>query len=331
MKKLFSLGWIGMAVILLSGCTTLRPYSFDRLQAADVSFPEQVRSVAVINYMPPASQIDKSVEYMGEHLEGEGKAAAEVLAQEIAATNYFEQVIICDSALREQSRVVDEAPMPGGKVDSLMKALDVDLLFAIERIPVQLKEGSLFISEAMMTVPVIDGIVEPLVRVYATGRETPLFTVHKTDTICWEQGPALTYGQMIKEASEYAATLPVNYLLPHWEDMSRYYFDGGDVDMRDAGVYVFEDNWEEASALWQKVYAEKKGKKKMRAAFNLALYHELNNDFGKAKEYLSEAASLAKEDSWEAKLILFYSYQLEEQSNRNRLLELQMKRFESQK
>lgn len=331
MKKLLFIGWICIVVVVFSGCTILRPYSFDRLQAADISFPEQVRSVAVINYVPPVSKTDKSVEYVGEYLEGEGKAAAEVLAQEIAAANYFEQVVICDSALRGQVLAVDEAPMPGEKVDSLMEALDVDLLFAIERVPVQLKKGSLFIPEAMMTIPVIDGIVTPLVRVYVTGREAPLFTVNKTDTICWELAPTLTYEQMIKEASEYAATLPVDHLLPHWKEMERYYFDGFDANMRDAGVYVLEQNWEEASALWQKVYVGNKGKKKMRAAFNLALYYELKSDFGKAKEYLAEAASLAKEGSWEAQLILFYSYQLEEQANRNRLLELQMKRFEPQK
>ena len=50
--------------------------------------------------------------------------------------------------------------------------------------------------------------------------------------------------------------------------------------------------------------------------------------FAKAKEYLIEAASLAVEGSWEAQLIGFYMLQLEEQDKRNRLLELQMKRFE---
>lgn len=314
-----------LVICLFSACTTLQTISFERLQAADVSFPNQVRSVGVINYVPQDRQEPDSL--LGIWY-ADGKVTTEVLAQEIAATDYFNKVVICDSAFYEAVGAGSEGTLSESLVDSLIRTLEVDLLFAVEQVQVELKGGSLFHTELMMDVPAVDGVVTPLVRAYIADRDAPLFSVSKTDTICWVLSPELTHEQIMMEASEYAATLPMTYLLPHWKEIDRYYFDGGNTDMRDAGVYVREQNWEEASALWQKLYDTRKGKVKMRAAYNLALHHEMQEDFERAKEYLETASSLVSEGSWEHQLIEYYRLQLDEQVRKNRMLKIQMKRFE---
>jgi len=313
-----------LVLCLFSSCTTLQTISFERLQAADISFPEQVRTVGVINYVP---QDNMGADSLLGLWNGDGTVAVEALAQEIAATNYFEQVLVCDSAFRGDTNVGEEA-IPSYQTDSLIRLLGVDMLFAIERVQVELKNGSIFFPEMMANLLVVDGIVTPVVKAYIAGRDIPLFSFSKSDTIYWELSSELTYEQMIKEASEYAAQLPVKYLLPHWKEVSRYYFDGGNAEMRDAGVYVREQDWEAASVLWQKLHDTRKGKTKMRAAYNLALYYELLEDFERAKEYLDIASSLAQEGTWENQLIEYYRLQLEEQGQENRMLKIQMKRFE---
>ena len=306
MKNVFSTVSILVAVMLFSACTTIQYFSFERLQPAEINFPEQVRSVGVVNAVPSTDG-------------GNGRVAAEAFAQEIASADYFSQVVICDSALQS---------LDGIQTDSLIQALGVDMLFAIEQVEVELKKGTYYIPELMAKVPVVDGIVTPLVRSYVAGRETPLFSISKQDTICWELRQDLTEEVIIKEASEYAAKLPMEYLLPYWKEVERYYFDGGNVEMRDAGIFVREGNWDEAGALWQTLYDTKKGKVKMRAAYNLALYHELQDDFEKAKEYLDTASSLATEGSLEEQLIVLYQLKLQELSKDNHRLKVQMKRFE---
>ena len=313
-----------LVLCLFSSCTTLQTISFERLQAADISFPEQVRTVGVINYVP---QDNMGADSLLGLWNGDGTVAVEALAQEIAATNYFEQVLVCDSAFRGDTNVGEEA-IPSYQTDSLIRLLGVDMLFAIERVQVELKNGSIFFPEMMANLLVVDGIVTPVVKAYIAGRDIPLFSFSKSDTIYWELSSELTYEQMIKEASEYAAQLPVKYLLPHWKEVSRYYFDGGNAEMRDAGVYVREQDWEAASVLWQKLHDTRKGKTKMRAAYNLALYYELLEDFERAKEYLDIASSLTQEGTWENQLIEYYRLQLEEQGQENRMLKIQMKRFE---
>lgn len=313
-----------LVLCLFSACTTLQTISFERLQAADVSYPDQVRTVGVINYAPQDKQERDSILGLWN---GDGMVTVESLAREIAATDYFNQVVVCDSALRPVG-MGNEEILPMSQADSLIQALGVDMLFAVEQVRIELKEGSLFHTELMMDVPAVDGVITPLVRAYVSGRNAPLFSISKTDTICWVVSPELTFGQIVQEASDFAATLPVNYLLPHWKEMNRYYFDGGNMEMRDAGVYVREQNWEEASALWQKLHDGRKGKVKMRAAYNLALNYELQGDYERAKEYLDTALSLASEGSWEHQLIEYYRLQLDEQARVNRMLQIQMKRFE---
>lgn len=313
-----------LVLCLFSACTTLQTISFERLQAADVSYPDQVRTVGVINYAPQDEQERDSILGLWN---GDGMVTVESLAREIAATDYFNQVVVCDSALRPVG-MGNEEILPMSQADSLIQALGVDMLFAVEQVRIELKEGSLFHTELMVDVPAVDGVITPLLRAYVSGRNAPLFSISKTDTICWVVSPELTFRQIMQEASDFAATLPVSYLLPHWKEMNRYYFDGGNMEMRDAGVYIREQNWEGAAALWQKLHDGRKGKVKMRAAYNLALNYELQGDYERAKEYLDTALSLASEGSWEHQLIEYYRLQLDEQARENRMLQIQMKRFE---
>ena len=327
MKKVLFSVCLWSILMFVIACSSLQPVSYERLQPADVSFPGQIRKVGIVNNMPAVHQDYKQVDYTSASLEGDGEVATEALAQEVVSVNYFDQVVMYDKRFRKSTHPLDQ-PISKEMVDDLIRILDVDMLLAMERVNVELKKSTMFIPELYATVPAVDGVVTSVVRAYLKQREEPLFTVQKTDTLCWEITPKLTYGDVVKDVSEYAASMPIQNLLPYWEEMERYYFDGGNVEMRDAGVYVREQNWEEASVLWKKVYDKKKGKAKMRAAYNLAVYSEMKDDFESAEEYLATACALADEGSWEQQLILIYQLKMEEERKKNLRLNVQMKRFE---
>ncbi len=314
---------------MFSSCTTIGFVQYDRLQAADVNFPDQVKTVGVVNVASPSSAEVKDRD-TGGILRGDGKITAEAFAQAIAGTDYFEKVILCDSVSSADRDFTSSGNknMPEVLADSLIQTLGVDLLFSVEQIFLQLKEGSYFIPEAMTAVPVIDCITTPVVKAYIQGRSTPLFVVSKSDSIYWDWNTSLNVNQVVKEASEFAGTIPVKHLIPYWEPVERRFFNGGNVDMRDAGVYVQENNWEEASVLWQKIFEQKKGASRMRAAYNLAIYYEWLGDYLKAKEYLKEAISLSKEGSAEKEMMEVYSLKLEVQAVKNQKLQMQMQRFQ---
>ena len=55
--------------------------------------------------------------------------------------------------------------------------------------------------------------------------------------------------------------------------------------MRDAAVFVREDNWDKAIELWKQTYEKKKkGKQKMYAAYNIALGYEMQDSIHTAEE-----------------------------------------------
>lgn len=313
---------------MLASCSSLQTVSFEQLQAADVSFPDAVRRVAVINNMPVLPTKDSGGTISPE-LEGDGKVATEALAENIANVNYFDQIVICDSVFRAH----DDVPrvnvlLTKDEIAELTEDLGVDMVFSFDRIHIQTKPGVLFFPDFPMTIDAVDAVLSPIVRVYIPNRDKPLFIVAKQDTISWEIEPTLSDKKIIKEASEYAASIPVEHLLPHWREVTRFYYDGGSVEMRDAGVCLRENNWEGAYELWKAAYEKKKGQQKMKAAFNIALYYEIKDEVEKAKEWMENARKLVKPGSKDEQLITFYSLELDDRGNKLSRLRMQMKRFE---
>ncbi len=291
-----------VAGTLFASCSSLQTISFDQLQAADVSFPDAVRKVAVINNMPVLKTKDNH-EILSSELEGDGKVASEALAENIANVNYFDQVIICDSVFRAQDKVPRvNVILTKEEVRKLSEDLGVDMILSFDRIHIQTKPGVLFYPDFPMPIDAVDGIISPIVRVYIPNRDKPLFVVAKQDTISWEIEPALSDRKIVKEASEYAASIPVEHLLPHWDEVARFYYDGGNIEMRDAGVYLRENNWDEAYSQWKIAYEKRKGQQKMKAAFNIALYYEIKDNVEQAKEWLGKAKKLVKSGSRDEQL-----------------------------
>ena len=335
-KWLMSLLLVGM----ISSCGTVNTVYFDRLEAAQISFPDVIRKVGVVNNMPTIEGDENALSNTAGILEGDGKIAAEALAQGIAETNYFEEVVVCDSSLcnmkvRLKNRQSLKKEWPGNvlsaaEVSRWVDELGVDMLLSIERVYIELKEGEL-LPGMVSPYPVIDGIITPVLRAYIAGREQPFLNLVKSDTIFWTPNSSLTFKQIVKESSEYVASLMLPYILPHWTETGRHYYDGGNVEMRDAGVYVREHNWEEAFLLWKKIYDNKKGQQKMKAAFNIALYYEMAGDFEKAKEFLDIASQLVKPETSDVQLIRNYRTELNVYESKYQQLQLQMNRFEEKK
>ena len=89
-----------------------------------------------------------------------------------------------------------------------------------------------------------------------------------------------------------------------------------------------EHNWEEAALLWKKIYDTKKGQKKMRAAYNLALYSEMQGNLTQAKAYIDEAITLVKPETVDATLVRAYQLQLDAYEKKYQQLRIQMSRFD---
>ena len=138
-------------------------------------------------------------------------------------------------------------------------------------------------------------------------------TLHPTDSIFWEEyGGSVTEtfahmipdAQMLREASEFAGTIPVKQLLPFWKTGKRYLYTGGSVQMRDAAIFVRENSWDRAFELWEQVYN------------------------GTKKKNIPENAAYATiDDIPNYYLTTLYANELKERNSQLPKLKMQMERF----
>lgn len=348
---------------MLGSCQNVRQLSIDYMQPADVSFPNTLKRVAIVNNAPAndasasagSDQRQEADDMPQQPRRYQGNAAitAESLAQALAEESYFDEVIICDSALQEKDRPLNAAqPLSTDEVNRLVNSLNVDFLISLEDIQLSAQRKISFLPDWDMFYGTIDVKVFPTVRVYLPNRKNPMVTISPNDSIFWEEAGnserdinARLIGEqeMIDQASEFAGTLPVKHLLPSWKTATRYLFCGGSVNMRDAAVYAQEGNWESAIELWKAQYESKQGKKKMQAAYNIAVGYEMQDDIDSALQWAQKAFRIAMEidkaddglpdketlkDKPNYILTALYVNELQERQNSIKLLDLQMNRFE---
>ena len=285
-KLLYCLATIGL--LCLNACQTVEQLSIDYMLPAEVSFPANLRRVGIVNNMPEnpdnkliTSSEDKNkdkteIARRTDYYNGDPRITTETLAESIANENYFDLVVICDSALRSQDRAPREATLSSEEVVQLTHDLGVDFLIALENVQFRSLRKVSYLPDWRVFYGTVDVKVYPTVKVYLPNRKIPMVTVNCTDSIFWD-------------ASSSSETQ-----IPYWKTAKRYLFTGGTVNMRDAAIYVKENNWPEAIRLWETEYNSKKGKKKMYAAYNIALGYEMQDSINTAYDWAVKAQEVAK-------------------------------------
>ena len=348
MKKVLLI-LVGMT--MLWSCQSIDMLSIDYLLPAEMSFPKELRKVAVVNNTVEGAPITLARQFTDkpdvnartqyqktQYFAGDGKTAAESLAQALADGDYFDTVIICDSALRANDQEERRQTLTRDEVSELTQQLGADFLISIEKLDLRVESKSLPDPYMGLFVASTDVKVAPTVRIYLP-QQTVRSAINKVDSIFWQGfGDEINASvhelpssqKVVHEASLYAGEFVAKTFVPYWETANRFYFNNGSVALRDAAVFVKEDNWEEAMNLWQKAYEESKStKKKMIAAYNIALGHEMLEDIDKAIEWATKAQQFAiQENQGEvAQLAAIYLQQLSVRKQSFASVKMQMQRF----
>lgn len=238
MAKSYSPAFVSLFLLALSSCQSLEQISIDYLQAADLSFPPQLRKVAIVNNTSNApdnkliTQSDKIkenspiVSRATAYVNGDTKVATEALAEEIAHQNYFDEVVICDSALRANDKLPRESILSQEEVRKLASDLEVDLIIALENLQLKATKTIRYLDEFNCFQGAVDVKAYPTVRIYLPERSRPMNTLHPNDSIFWEEFGAsaveatthmIPDKKMLQEAAEFAGTIPVKYIVPMWK------------------------------------------------------------------------------------------------------------------
>lgn len=309
--------FVSLLILVLTSCQTIEELSIDYMVPASISFPSELKRVAIVNNVPSnggyvsVSESPKAEEPVGRELkkatvffDGNAQLASESLAESLSKANYFDEVVICDSVLRSKDILPREATLSQVEVKQLAKNLDVDAIISIEGLKIKAVKGIQFLSDWGLFQSTTDAKIFSGLRIYIPSRKVPMVTVNVSDSIYWEETGtseasvlkrSIDDKELVKEASDFAGTIPVKYLTPYWKTANRFIYTNGSVEMRDAAIYVKEKSWDKAHTLWEKAFQSKNKKRQMRSALNIALYYEMNDSLQNAEKWALKAQSLARE------------------------------------
>lgn len=325
MMKIYALYAVALMCCLVS-CSSIQTLTFDQLSPATISFPERVRNVAVVNNMPVIPEAKRTILTLGE-MNGNGKKSAEMLASALADSKYFNQVMICDSALNETD-LAKRRTLSSQEVMQIAEELDADIVFSLDLVNIQTERDEIFYPGLQGSWSVIKAKITPVLSLYIPGREEPMNVITKTDSLQWDASMAPSDRQMQEEAASFSAYMLTQMLVPYWQQAERLYYDGGCVEMRDAAVCVRENDWQGAYDLWHSLYEQTRSKKlKVRSAINLALASEMQGDVMQAEKWLKEVEDKIVPGSDEDVVWKFYAGQLAKRIKEFPHLNSQMSRF----
>ena len=317
---------------IMSSCGSIELLSYDQLSPAEIFLPNQINQIGVVNNMPLRSEPRRDILTLG-IMDGNGKDCAEELAGKLADSKYFEQVVICDSAIQSQQvGPVDNysSQLSKNQVQSLIDQLGVDMLVSFEHLWIQVSKQEVQYPGWETYVPLLQAKYTPVVRLYIPERNQPMLTINLTDSLHWNLGSGISEKQVLEEVTSVAAEQVADKMVPTWGATERFFFTGGCVEMRDAAVSVHENDWKMAQETWKELYNRlKKGSTKMRAAYNIALSYEMLGDVETAEQWIEKAGKLIKGDSQEALLVKQYSETLSVRKTEMANLRIQMDRFKN--
>ena len=321
--------WLVCFCSMLSSCSSVELLTFDQLQPAEITFPTGIRYVGVVDNTPYRSQPKKAILTFG-LLNGDGKTCSEALAGALADSKYFDEVVIKDDALNDENTgsSLDSPALSAEKVQGLIQDLNVDLLIVLDQFWVETSRKNVYYPGWSEPYPAIQAKLKPVVKLYLPTRSQPMATLTDVDSLYWDVNMRVSEHDILKEASSWAAVKMANKLVPNWSKSERLYFHGGNIEMRDADVYVREGDWKEAQATWKGLYDRlKKGKTKAKAAYNIALSYEMEGNIEEAEKWVHIASKYVDPASEENMIFKQYLSELVGQKNSHLNLKLQMKRF----
>ena len=291
-------------LMFLAGCQTVEPLAIDYMLPADVSFPPSLKRVAIVNNMPEVpdnkpiltkekKKDDFEIASKTDYYNGNAAIATESLAEALAHENYFNEVVICDSALRAHDVTPREGALSQEETNRLVHDLDVDFLIALENVQIRSVRKIKYMRDWGIYYGTVDARIYPTVRIYLPNRSTPMATINANGSSFFTgMVPAKSEACFISSSSLMRlpctkGPFPVSSqkMLPYWKTANRYLFCGGSVNMRDAAVYARDKQWNTAIGLWKQTYATQKGKKKMQAAYNLAVGYEMQDSIASALDW----------------------------------------------
>ena len=302
---------LSIGCMLMASCASTRNLTIEYQRPAEITFPENVTRILVINNtvsQDPTFGVKHTfnghpIEPIAVPVDSAAYYTVNSLSYELNKNNFFTKVTVLNESLRGDDKFELPGRLDNNIVNELALQAGADAIISLDHLiynsqislidnKIGLKNGSIKVRGFC------------LFNVYIPFREkTHMTSMRYVDSLTWRNDDVSTRRDDIKELinSEYAATVVcatgsmmggrmANKIIPVWIADNRKVYSFYQSDWMAADANLRKDKWEEAVLIWEKIYNKSSsGKSKAKAANNIAVACELNDNYEQALDWINKA------------------------------------------
>ncbi len=323
---------LALVLVFLAGCIPGKVTTFQALQPAKFTFPQDVRRVLVFNFAYPPSFDTSSFNELPQL-----KPREQFFVDTIVINNTFNGLFsVLDNSpatflnnspyyeLRPEDTVAFLKPLAQTSIDHLCDTFNVDAVISFEYYGLSVDtrtfntlaydNGYYYVTEADQAM-----VRVMLWRIYDRN-EGMINEKRMQDTLYWSaygyddsdaRSNLPDIGDILREAFWYGGSKYGSLISPSWEDTRRSYFDL--TNNRGKNISLSEPALKEVVENGKKIKAYK-------ASYNLALYYEMNDSINAAVTWIDRALQFRPE----AGVAKYYKSELEKREKTEKELNKQL-------
>ncbi|MDE5423595.1 tetratricopeptide repeat protein [Ancylomarina sp. DW003] len=293
-------------VFASSACKTISQVQFQTLEAPEIVLPSDVNNLAFVdrNLSFPADSIAQyyfvtgvSIKDSIDHTQNMSLNCYQGFTENIS--EFWPQDSIPFVRLPHKmmpDTIRHFTPLSWNVVDSLCKETKSDVLVVLEDIQAfnkqNMEEGDVYWAFTEIQYYGIWRIYDPLYQKIYDDRilvdslflETSDSNVEK---LVNEKLPKRE--ELLNDASYELGRSYVDLISPKWTDVKRSYFVSGDKRLSTALYFMNKNEFDTAINMWKSITQEKNMKLAGRAAYNLAVVHEMKGELKEARSWIRKA------------------------------------------
>lgn len=305
-----------LAVGLLSSCSTINYVAIETYNPAEITFPETVGKVLVVNNaVPQPDNVGCKLSLFGTdqdtcHVKADSALfdVCRGLGRAMADISFFNDVLLYHDAVRKDDVYYDDKKLEQDDIDALCKETGTDAVISLDRMLFESDKNVVAFAEGYVAGD-ISVKMSGVIRSYLPGRANPLATVYMTDSLFFSESAYSldildqilpTMENAVRASGEYIGMRASPNFVPHWSTETRWFYTGMGARWKEATAFARTEKWEKATEHWMYLYNNSGGwKAKAKAASNLALGYEMKSDLKEAYEWARKSHELFKKNEGE--------------------------------
>lgn len=316
MNTLQNIMILSLVCFFMASCGSSRNLAIEYQRPAEITFPENVTRVLVINNTVPQNPTfgvkqvfnGHPIEPLAIPVDSAAFYTVNSLSYELDKNNFFTKVTVLNESLRGD----DKFELPGRLDDNIVNELALqagaDAIISLDH---QIYNSQISLIDNKVGLK--NGNIKVrgfcLLNVYIPFKEkTHMKSMRYVDSLTWRNDDMNTRRDDIRELinSEYASTVVcatgsmmgsriANKIIPVWIADNRKLYSSYQSDWMAADANLRKDKWDEAVSIWEKIYDKSSSVKiKAKAANNIAVVCELNDNYDQALDWINKAQQVLR-------------------------------------